>query len=170
MKKIAAALMGALTLSACAQQGPTLAARDVYAGSQTSRMMSVDSSCRVLDSRAIVIQPDDAAAQRRTRNAELAGGIMFGALGYGIGRNIGKGTGRDVATVVGTAAGYQIGRNAGRKGAQRNQMVPGIAYTVKTSRGTRSIVQQVAMTAEVLPAGAACQIVQDRGTARVLPR
>ncbi|MBW3243631.1 hypothetical protein KUV57_13235 [Epibacterium sp. DP7N7-1] len=170
MNKIAVTLIVALTLSGCAQQGPTVAARDVYAGSQTSRILAVDTSCRVLDSRAIVIQPDDADAQRRTRNAELAGGIIVGALGYGIGRNIGKGTGRDVATVVGTAAGYQIGRNVGRKGSRSNQMVPGIAYTVKTSRGTRSIVQQVAMTTEVLPAGATCKVVQDRGAARILPR
>lgn len=161
-------VLAALLLSGCMSQGVTVASRDVYSGSQASRLMKVE-QCKVLASRAIVISPDDSAAQQREAVSGTVGGIAGGAVGYTLGKKIGAGDGNDLAKVLGAAVGYQIGQNAAKSGSRQNQLKPGVAYQVSTPSGVRQIVQEVSVSTEVLPAGSSCSLVYDKGQARVLP-
>jgi outer membrane lipoprotein SlyB len=167
-KGLCSSLVVAFLLSGCMSQGVSVASRDVYSGSQTSRLMKVE-QCKVVSSRAIVISPDDAGAKQREATSGAVGGIAGGAIGYTLAKKIGAGDGNDLAKVLGTAVGYQIGQNAARSGSRQNQLKPGVAYQIKTSSGVRQVVQEVSMTTEVLPAGSNCSLVYDRGQARVLP-
>ena len=148
-------IIAGLILAGCATQAPI--ASNVIPVAQ--------SSCRVLDARAILLRQEDPAGKSR----EIAAGIAGGTIGYYAGRSIGGGRGRDLAKVSMAIGGYQIAKNRAARNT-RDLIQPAVIYVVQSGSRNLEVVQASGVHEKMLAKGDACRLIEANGNARVVPR
>lgn len=122
-------------------------------------------SCRVLEARAVILRQDDPTATAREVTAGLAGGT----IGYYAGRSIGKGRGRDLAKVSFAIGGYQFAKNKAARN-RRTRIQPAVVYRVQSGPRSLEVIQAAGVHETLLEKGQACRLIEANGKARVIAR